>query len=129
MEDLMKLLELKSAYNNTEPAVVQQNPGEHYTDFIVEPGDATRYTVQLFEGGKWSTASVGMDPMYEKSRGRLAIVVKLEDTAIVMSHPVGGNSYQEEILVYLATLALDVDCKEPDGLKERREMSNKHKEE
>lgn len=127
----MKLQDLKSAYDNTTPATRLEETTYNGSVWSVQPGDATYYTVMVnsesIDDGTVAVAFVGQDYDYERSMSRVAIVARAfgRPDGIVMAHPVGGNEYQEQILVYLASVALGLDRPEPEGLAERRKLNNK----
>jgi hypothetical protein len=125
----MKLEQLKSAYDNKKPAA-ELDPfaaREGIKAYGVEPGDATHYTVR-FEGQCVLVHVGNFDSLYDwrsqRNRVLVAIPHLYEDRPLFLT-TVQGNEYLQDILNYLANLALDYDCVEPEGLAHRRSYAIK----
>lgn len=112
-----KLLALRRVDDNG-PATKDLGSGV----FQVEPGDMTRYTVQL---GASHALGFVKDPGFfadelEKSR----VFSLFDTTALNNSHAASAGSglskYTTEVLEYFCALALGLDCEEPADLAERR---------
>lgn len=78
------------------------------TLFAVEPGDATLYTVYRTE--EFTAAHSGPPDYLLKYPQQVAVV---DDWGIVKARPKCSNSYQEEILLYLAHRAMDLGYPDP----------------
>lgn len=110
-----KLLALRRVDDNG-PATKDLGSGV----FQVEPGDMTRYTVQL--GASHALAFVGPPSHYhnELERDRLVCVVYPQQFPTVRLGGRGCTDYTFKLLEYFCHLAWGMDVDEPEGLAERR---------